>query len=132
MYCKNCGVEIDSNARFCPSCGFDQGPPSGAYAPQGSGDRYGGQQGSSWNFSDSSSPELDKSSMIVGFVLALILSLILGALWAVILGIVLLALYVFVKRDMGPVKGAVIGGVIGLVLGYVINLVLFSALLSTL
>ena len=24
MYCKNCGREIDADARFCPDCGYDQ------------------------------------------------------------------------------------------------------------
>ena len=129
MYCKNCGAEIDSNARFCPSCGFDQGSP-GAYAPPGSGSQYGGQSGSSWNFTDSSSAELEKKSMITGFIVMLVLSLLLGLLWAVIIGIVLLVLYILVKKDIGPVKGAAIGGLIGLVVGYVINLLVFGALVS--
>ena len=25
MFCENCGNEIESNARFCPSCGAEQG-----------------------------------------------------------------------------------------------------------
>ena len=32
MYCKNCGREIDSDARFCPVCGFDQTRGSTAYS----------------------------------------------------------------------------------------------------
>ncbi len=121
MYCKNCGAEIDSNARFCPSCGFDQGSP-GAYAPPGSGSQYGGQSGPLWNFTDSSSAELEKKSMITGFIVMLVLSLLLGLLWAVIIGIVLLVLYILVKKDIGPVKGAAIGGLIGLVVALSRNL----------
>ena len=63
MYCKNCGAEIDPGATFCPSCGFDQRPSGSAYTSPGPGS----QQGSSWTFTDSSSPELEKKSMIIDF-----------------------------------------------------------------
>ena len=115
-----------ADAKFCPSCGFDQGT-SGTYTPPGPGS----QSGTQWTFADSSSNELDKQSAIVGFILALVLSLLVGLLWAILIGIVLIALYLFVKRDIGPVKGAVVGGIIGLVIGYVINLLIVSALISS-
>ena len=127
MYCKNCGAEIDQGATFCPSCGFDQRPSGSAYTSPGPGS----QQGSSWTFTDSSSPELEKKSMIIGFVVTLLLSLILGLLWAVLIGIVLLVLFIVIKKDTGTVKGAVIGGIIGLVVGYLINLLLVGVILSS-
>ena len=31
MYCRNCGKEIDADARFCPYCGYTTGEPD--YVP---------------------------------------------------------------------------------------------------
>ena len=31
MFCKNCGAEINDDARFCPNCGYDK---EGGSAPK--------------------------------------------------------------------------------------------------
>ncbi len=126
MYCRNCGAEIDSDAKFCPLCGFDQGF-SGTYAPPGSGS----QSGSSWTFTGSSSKDKEKQSMVTGFIIALLLSIILGLLWAVVVGVILLILYIIIKKDTGSLKSVVIGGVIGLVVGYLINLFILGLLIAS-
>lgn len=46
MFCKNCGAEIDDNARFCVNCGCDQQAP--AQQPQYRYQRTPGQRPSSY------------------------------------------------------------------------------------
>ena len=132
MYCKNCGAQIDPIARFCPTCGFKQGPPSGGYTPRGPGDSYGGQQESSWDSADSSSEKSEKTSMagfVVTFILCVFLSMLLIPLVAVVLGMVLLVLYILMQNDVGAIRRVAIGIVAGLVGGYRIYLIRSGALL---
>lgn len=131
MYCRNCGAQIDANAKFCPECGFNQGSGS-SYAPPGQ-QQYQGSSGPDLSkaFDGYGSKEQDKHMMLIGFAVMLILSLILSLVWALILGIIILVLYVFTKKDVAPVRGAVIGGVIGLVVGYLINLLIVGALIAS-
>lgn len=46
MYCKNCGTEIDDNARFCVHCGCDQTAPAPPQSRQPAG--FPGQRPSSY------------------------------------------------------------------------------------
>lgn len=131
MYCKNCGAQIDANARFCPECGFEQGPGA-SYAPPGQ-QQYQGSSGPDYSkaFDGYGSKEQDKHMMLVSFLIALVLSILLGLIWALVIGIILLILYVVLKKDVGAVRGAVIGGVIGLVVGYLINLLILGVLIAS-
>lgn len=56
MFCRNCGKEINSEARFCPSCGAEQVSfPEGSGTPTGSGPLMGdGVQGESGAFTEES------------------------------------------------------------------------------
>ena len=123
MNCKNCGREIDSDARFCPVCGFDQTRGSTAYghvdpAP----------------VRDSASVQEAKSgAMKLTLILSLVVSLILG-LWGGVVVLVIMIIYyaVMKKEDSDVVMGSIIGGVIGVVVGYIINLLLVTVLLASL
>lgn len=131
MYCKNCGAQIDANARFCPECGFSQTsdstytPPGQQQSQSSSGPDY------SKAFDGYGSKDQDKHMMLVSFLIMLVLSLLLGIILALVIGIILLVLYVVLKKDVAPVRGAVIGGIVGLVVGYLINLLILGALLAS-
>ena len=87
MYCKNCGAEIDPGATFCPSCGFDQRPSGSAYTSPGPGS----QQGSSWTFTDSSSPELEKKKgAVIGGIIGLVVGYLINLL---LVGVILSSMY---------------------------------------
>lgn len=122
MYCKNCGREIDADARFCPACGYDQSRVSGSsYRPVGAETGY----------DRTSVAEEKNGAMKLTLILTLVVSLILGLWGGVVILVIMLLYYALAKKaDTDVVMGCIIGGVIGVIIGYVINFLVFAVLLS--
>lgn len=122
MYCKNCGREIDSDARFCPVCGFDQNR-GGSYGPV-----------DPTPVRDSASIQEAKSSaMRMTLILSLLLSLIFSFWGGVVILVIMVVYYAVMKKeDNDVVMGCIIGGIIGVVVGYIINLIIVTMLIAAL
>ena len=122
MYCKNCGREIDADARFCPDCGYDQTRVGGSSYRSVDADRV----------YDSASVEAEKKeAMKLTLILSLLASLILGVWGGVIVLVIMILYYNFSKKvDTDVVMGCILGGIGGTVVGYIINLVAISLLFS--
>ena len=122
MYCKNCGREIDADARFCPDCGYDQTRVGGSsYRPVDADRVY-----------DSASVEAEKKeAMKLTLILSLLASLVLGVWGGVIVLVIMILYYNFSKKvDTDVVMGCILGGIAGTVVGYIINLIAISLLFS--
>ena len=122
MYCKNCGREIDADARFCPDCGYDQTRVGGSSYRSVDADRV----------YDSASVEAEKKeAMKLTLILSLLASLVLGVWGGVIVLVIMILYYNFSKKvDTDVVMGCILGGIAGTVVGYIINLVAISLLFS--
>lgn len=122
MYCKNCGREIDADARFCPDCGYDQTRVGGSSYRSVDADRV----------YDSASVEVEKKeAMKLTLILSLLASLVLGVWGGVIVLVIMILYYNFSKKvDTDVVMGCILGGIAGTVVGYIINLVAISLLFS--
>lgn len=122
MYCKNCGREIDADARFCPDCGYDQTRVGGSSYRSVDADRV----------YDSASVEAEKKeAMKLTLILSLLASLVLGVWGGVIVLVIMILYYNFSKKvDTDVVMGCILGGIGGTVVGYIINLVAISLLFS--
>lgn len=122
MYCKNCGREIDADARFCPDCGYDQTRVGGSSYRSVDADRV----------YDSTSVEAEKKeAMKLTLILSLLASLVLGVWGGVIVLVIMILYYNFSKKvDTDVVMGCILGGIAGTVVGYIINLIAISLLFS--
>ena len=122
MYCKNCGREIDADARFCPDCGYDQTRVGGSSYRSVDADRV----------YDSASVEAEKKeAMKLTLILSLLASLVLGVWGGVIVLVIMILYYNFSKKvDTDVVMGCILGGIAGTVVWYIINLVAISLLFS--
>lgn len=122
MYCKNCGREIDADARFCPDCGYDQTRVGGSSYRSVDADRV----------YDSASVEAEKKeAMKLTLILSLLASLVLGVWGGVIVLVIMILYYNFSKKvDTDVVMGCILGGIGGTVVGYIINLIAISLLFS--
>lgn len=126
MYCKNCGAMIDDDARFCPTCGFDQGPRT-SYGSTTYGPTGGYQERPVYTAGDR------KRTMMVTLIVTLIVSLLFGAVFGLIVFILMVVFYWLMRKSSTEeITGAIIGGIVGLVVGYLINLVVFAAIASML
>lgn len=122
MYCKNCGREIDADARFCPDCGYDQTRVGGSSYRSVDADRV----------YDSASVEAEKKeAMKLTLILSLLASLVLSVWGGVIVLVIMILYYNFSKKvDTDVVMGCILGGIAGTVVGYIINLIAITLLFS--